>query len=113
LSCCLFFFSSRRRHTRCYRDWSSDVCSSDLREVTLEDEIPAVLDLGDGVEPRQVYLAAFLLGELRPQNQCPVIEPFADDLRAEPVGRGLESRDVLDGEKGIVVLVEAESRLAE
>src|SRR5215813_10773404 len=27
-----FFFSSRRRHTRCGRDWSSDVCSSDLRE---------------------------------------------------------------------------------
>src|SRR5207247_7885305 len=26
----LFFFSSRRRHTRSTRDWSSDVCSSDL-----------------------------------------------------------------------------------
>src|SRR3712207_9354119 len=26
-----FFFSSRRRHTRYWRDWSSDVCSSDLR----------------------------------------------------------------------------------
>src|SRR2546422_7127494 len=26
----VFFFSSRRRHTRCSRDWSSDVCSSDL-----------------------------------------------------------------------------------
>src|SRR6266498_3844942 len=26
----VFFFSSRRRHTRCGRDWSSDVCSSDL-----------------------------------------------------------------------------------
>src|SRR2546429_7386841 len=25
----IFFFSSRRRHTRCSRDWSSDVCSSD------------------------------------------------------------------------------------
>src|SRR3712207_8377615 len=25
------FFSSRRRHTRYWRDWSSDVCSSDLR----------------------------------------------------------------------------------
>src|SRR5947209_15292483 len=25
-----FFFSSRRRHTRYWRDWSSDVCSSDL-----------------------------------------------------------------------------------
>src|SRR6266436_7675965 len=28
-----FFFSSRRRHTRCSRDWSSDVCSSDLNRV--------------------------------------------------------------------------------
>src|SRR3989449_4421531 len=28
--CVFFFFSSRRRHTRCSRDWSSDVCSSDL-----------------------------------------------------------------------------------
>src|SRR5699024_11366409 len=28
ISC--FFFSSRRRHTRSKRDWSSDVCSSDL-----------------------------------------------------------------------------------
>src|SRR5690349_23119856 len=27
-----FFFSSRRRHTRSLRDWSSDVCSSDLVE---------------------------------------------------------------------------------
>src|SRR2546421_7954609 len=27
---CVFFFSSRRRHTRSDRDWSSDVCSSDL-----------------------------------------------------------------------------------
>src|SRR5262245_14917651 len=26
----VFFFSSRRRHTRCLSDWSSDVCSSDL-----------------------------------------------------------------------------------
>src|SRR5690625_4891479 len=40
----IFFFSSRRRHTRWPRDWSSDVCSSDLEEtvsfiytVTLED----------------------------------------------------------------------------
>src|SRR6266498_5233783 len=29
-----FFFSSRRRHTRCGRDWSSDVCSSDLGPLT-------------------------------------------------------------------------------
>src|SRR2546429_4033823 len=29
-----FLFSSRRRHTRCSRDWSSDVCSSDLSETS-------------------------------------------------------------------------------
>src|SRR4030043_816688 len=30
LTCDVRFFSSRRRHTSCSRDWSSDVCSSDL-----------------------------------------------------------------------------------
>src|SRR5256884_4232168 len=32
-----FFFSSRRRHTRCSRDWSSDVCSSDLIDLLFID----------------------------------------------------------------------------
>src|SRR5690625_7150665 len=37
-----FFFSSRRRHTRWPRDWSSDVCSSDLIvELTMNGEVPA------------------------------------------------------------------------
>src|SRR5215813_15006702 len=43
-----FFFSSRRRHTRCGRDWSSDVCSSDLwkrdqpwlQEVRVSQNVP-------------------------------------------------------------------------
>src|SRR5207245_1608270 len=34
-----FFFSSRRRHTRCYRDWSSDVCSSDLEDLLTISEL--------------------------------------------------------------------------
>src|SRR5690625_7503799 len=45
---CVFFFSSRRRHTRWPRDWSSDVCSSDL------DRMPAFLPgekLGEGLRP--------------------------------------------------------------
>src|SRR6266542_6444299 len=37
-----FFFSSGRRHTSCYRDWSSDVCSSDLSD----DQRWAVVGLG-------------------------------------------------------------------
>src|SRR2546429_2286685 len=36
LLCVFFFFSSRRRHTRCSRDWSSDVCSSDLERVGID-----------------------------------------------------------------------------
>src|SRR5207248_6094959 len=34
-----FFFSSRRRHTRSYGDWSSDVCSSDLPKNPLPDHL--------------------------------------------------------------------------
>src|SRR5699024_11365267 len=61
----LFFFSSRRRHTRSKRDWSSDVCSSDLtitvlqfkthREVSLPitDEVMfALLDYIKNVRPK-------------------------------------------------------------
>src|SRR5258707_15056153 len=36
MSCVFFFFSSRRRHTRYWRDWSSDVCSSDLLFVATQ-----------------------------------------------------------------------------
>src|SRR2546421_4090986 len=35
---CYFFFSSRRRHTRSDRDWSSDVCSSDLSRIENGDD---------------------------------------------------------------------------
>src|SRR5690606_7586243 len=63
-----FCFSSRRRHTRFSRDWSSDVCSSDLEAqravlaravaqeapVLLLDEPTASLDLGHAVEVLEV-----------------------------------------------------------
>src|SRR5690606_40603155 len=38
-----FFFSSRRRHTRFSRDWSSDVCSSDLRSGVASRSAPVLL----------------------------------------------------------------------
>src|SRR5437899_3644874 len=43
-----FFFSSRRRHTRCLSDWSSDVCSSDLGlgSAMIVDGIVEPMELG-------------------------------------------------------------------
>src|SRR5205814_4705024 len=43
-----FFFSSRRRHTRCLSDWSSDVCSSDLADSRLLTRARAMLRPGWG-----------------------------------------------------------------
>src|SRR5437899_12382849 len=40
----MFFFSSRRRHTRCLSDWSSDVCSSDLMVPSAEAKAAAEED---------------------------------------------------------------------
>src|SRR5438045_7717684 len=48
LSVSLFFFSSRRRHTRCLSDWSSDVCSSDLCDQTHSQQVtPPVVVAAD------------------------------------------------------------------
>src|SRR2546429_246098 len=44
-ACVYFFFSSRRRHTSCSRDWSSDVCSSDLKDDFAPSKLCAVRNL--------------------------------------------------------------------
>src|SRR2546429_7915016 len=44
-----FFFSSRRRHTRCSRDWSSDVCSSDLNTEIVSVFAPSKYTLKSGL----------------------------------------------------------------
>src|SRR5207249_7657601 len=51
-----FFFSSRRRHTRSKRDWSSDVCSSDL-DFDL-DSPKATSDALRKVEPLQEWIGS-------------------------------------------------------
>src|SRR5699024_11390107 len=55
----IFFFSSRRRHTRSKRDWSSDVCSSDLADGHGDDRRGdrvggAVDDAGEHIAPGRV-----------------------------------------------------------
>src|SRR5699024_10603002 len=49
----VFFFSSRRRHTRSKRDWSSDVCSSDLNDYLKEQGSDEVVHPNDDVNKSQ------------------------------------------------------------
>src|SRR5207249_8750300 len=60
LVCFFFFFSSRRRHTRSKRDWSSDVCSSDLASRSF----PARSTLLDTPLSRLAGRAALLFGAM-------------------------------------------------
>src|SRR5690606_40396499 len=76
---CFFFFSSRRRHTRFSRDWSSDVCSSDLAKIQPGHQFMQ-FPAGAG-KHLVVALASALLGEAAPQ---------VPDLAA--VGRSEERR---------------------
>src|SRR5690606_39938340 len=60
--CFFFFFSSRRRHTRFSRDWSSDVCSSDLNN--LRDPSHTTRPTNINVVPIDYPLRARLRGRL-------------------------------------------------
>src|SRR2546428_13945709 len=67
-----FFFSSRRRHTRSDRDWSSDVCSSDLAQVAADNRGRATV-ASDGAGDRAVFLHREISGR----------------FLGPPVGRGI------------------------
>src|SRR5260370_824296 len=49
-------------------------------EVTFEDPVAAIFDLRDGVKARQVEQLTLFGGELRAQDEGPVVEALADDL---------------------------------
>jgi len=82
-------------------------------KVPFEYEVAAIFDLGDGIEARQLYPLALLDGELGPEDQGPIVEPFANDVGAQLVGGGLERSDVVNRQEGIVVLAEADLRTIE
>src|SRR5205814_4115531 len=90
-SAVVFFFSSRRRHTRCLSDWSSDVCSSDLQGRE-EDRWRRVLDLAvlrvlDQPHDLDVELVA------AHRHALPHRGPAEPELRSEErrVGKGCSS----------------------
>src|SRR5438874_4673292 len=88
-----FFFSSRRRHTRSLRDWSSDVCSSDL--------IDRVLETAPGREGEPAGDHDHALGAAAEADVA--LEPKQLRLRAR-VGdeEGPGHRDYCEGERDLV-----------
>src|SRR5438132_4672829 len=97
-----FFFSSRRRHTRSLRDWSSDVCSSDLTFNQIK-ETPksATLTHLDEWLSRLTWLQAFgdmapLVKDIRPAKVKHLAQEagslHATNLRSEERRVGKECR---------------------
>src|SRR5256885_10013917 len=77
----VFFFSSRRRHTRLQGDWSSDVCSSDLEFQTYKPTeystvLSAAMQAGKG--PDIVHLRAY--GALQPFARPEFLVPLEDKV---------------------------------
>src|SRR3712207_3148104 len=84
-----FFFSSRRRHTRYWRDWSSDVCSSDLwskRPVHPNDDVNMSQSSNDTF-PTAMHIAA--------AEQMNKLIPEVERLRAAIDAKAQEYADVV------------------
>src|SRR5437867_8109655 len=62
----VFFFSSRRRHTRSYGDWSSDVCSSDLILSFAKGVTSGYLPLGGIMVSKAIKQA---MDSVKPENR--------------------------------------------
>src|SRR5207245_6920027 len=77
----VFFFSSRRRHTRCYRDWSSDVCSSDLlpRPQAIEEILDVRLDRDLGFQLMRRLRIQF--PGLGPDTQSVLVDDRSEERR--------------------------------
>src|SRR5207245_8800921 len=110
------FFSSRIRHTRCYRDWSSDVCSSDLVPGTIEPRqlLPGTYNYYLGNDPARwrtgvrsyaevVYREVWagidlrLYGNGRHLEQEFVVKPGGDPSRIRVAYRGIEGLRIAEG----------------
>src|SRR5258707_1982908 len=82
-----FFFSSRRRHTRYWRDWSSDVCSSDLPTSNGGADGIRTHDLLDAIEARSqlrhgpTELLKFTTGPFHPKGIPPPSEAMQPPAR--------------------------------
>src|SRR3712207_6711687 len=78
----VFFFSSRRRHTRYWRDWSSDVCSSDLfvflRTPEAKEKLRPALSAGNLDKTLSAPVVCIVAHDLKFYDRLPYLFPHAD-----------------------------------
>src|SRR3712207_8910753 len=99
---CCVFFSSRRRHTRYWRDWSSDVCSSDLRaELVAENTVESESRLENLEE---------LMNAAREYERVEPEPTLAGFLQEQAL---YSEQDALSGEGGRVALMRSEEHTSE
>src|SRR3712207_7791870 len=84
--CVYVFFSSRRRHTRYWRDWSSDVCSSDLPNAD-----GAATALADSSERCDNYRSA---GRKLSVREAQILEYLREGAPNKVIARRSEERRV-------------------
>src|SRR5471030_140605 len=123
-----FFFSSRRRHTRCLSDWSSDVCSSDLKKLlatadaVTENFRHGTMDkLGLGYEevkklrPEIIYcsLKGFLPGPYEQRTALDEVAQMMGGLaymtgpEGRPLRAGASVNDIMGGMFGAIAILAA------
>src|SRR5947199_5687605 len=92
-----FFFSSRRRHTRCLSDWSSDVCSSDLTSAFQGVALitGAAVNLSAADQPERVWGNGISVGTFELLGIRPAI------------GRSFFGDDTVPGRDHVVILSDA------
>src|SRR5207245_4316660 len=99
--CVFFFFSSRRRHTRCYRDWSSGMCSSDLLWKRLRLGFPLGLRRGLRRDRRVRSATEFLLDHLLDRRVAEVVQVFLEFPRGREPRAAALATGRLDGDRSV------------
>src|SRR5207253_8613470 len=90
-----YFFSSRRRHTRWPRDWSSDVCSSDLPEEVMGELRREIESTEPALRVEFIGILSDLIGDLASSPSPVEIRLYSEDtkaLRSEEHTSELQSR---------------------
>src|SRR3712207_7643920 len=88
----IFFFSSRRRHTRYWRDWSSDVCSSDLNRRSVVEQLEWLAG--------EQLIARLLGANVDPEPPALVQQPEAQPGKGRGQARSERSEERRVGKEG-------------